>query len=521
MPQLNFLPPQIKKEELKLRDYQLKLVQKIYASWSSGNRRVLAQLPTGGGKTIIFAAIARNFLQEGMGVLVLAHRIELITQAGEKLESVSGLPVGYIKAGMPANPDYDIQVASVQSLISRKRFPDVGLVIVDEAHHSCAKSYTDILAEYSQAYILGVTATPCRTDGQGFKWLYDDLVLGASPSWLIEKGWLSPFKLCGASTIQTKGVKKTAGDFNQKQLESAAMKIMGDVVPSWRKFANGCKTIVFAVGVDHSKAIVAEFIKAGITAEHLDGETPSDQRKAAIEKFRNGETTVLSNCGLFTEGFDLPGIEAVQVCRPTCSLVLHLQMLGRALRTAKGKDFARIIDHTKNWRNHGLPDEDREWSLEPISLKLCRFVLQCPKCNHCFRALSHEQAKPFRQIRDKDGTLKSVYRSTCPNCLTEFEWEMGKGEAMGERLIEKDSSVEIQEVIIELNPDHAAVIDDLVNTQKALKRKPGWVYYRLLENSIISNFGLGDWRYAAKQLGYKSGWAWHKWQEVSNSSELK
>jgi hypothetical protein len=291
------------------------------------------------------------------------------------------------------------------------------------------------------------------------------------------------------------------------------MKIMGDVVPAWRKHADGKRTIVFAVGVDHSRAIATEFLKEGINAEHLDGETPNQERKDAIERFRSGETLVLSNCGLFTEGFDVPAIEAVQICRPTCSLILHLQMLGRTLRPAEGKDFARIIDHTENWKNHGLPDEDREWSLEPISLKQGRFILQCPECNHCFRALSHEQTKPFRHVIDETGGLKALYRSTCPNDLVEFEWEMGEGAPMGARVVSKESG-EIQELVIEVNPQHVAIVNDLLKTQQATNRKPGWVYYRLIEHPQAKAFSLGDWRYIAQKLNYKSGWAWHKWQEA-------
>jgi superfamily II DNA or RNA helicase len=498
---------------MELRNYQEELIQKIFASWASGHRRVLAQLPTGAGKTVLFASISRNFLERGEGVLVIAHRQELIFQAGEKLKQVSGLPVGYIKAGLPVQPDYDVQVASVQSLARRKRYPEAALVIVDEAHHSCAKSYVDILAAYPEAYILGVTATPIRTDGQGFKFLYDDLVVGASPKWLMHNGYLSKFRIFQAQIIKTKGIKKTAGEFNQAQLEDAAMKVMGDVVPAWKKNALGKRTIIFAVGVEHSRSIAAEFAKEGIAAEHLDGTTPDHERKTAIERFKSGETTVLSNCGLFTEGFDVPAIEAVQICRPTCSMILHLQMLGRALRPTEGKEHAIIIDHTENSKRHGLPDEDRDWSLEPVSLRAGRFVLECPGCSHCFRALSHEQAKPFRRALGQDGKLKDFYKSTCPNCQAEFEWEMGEGQPAGERLVEREEG-EVKELILEINPAHAAIVDGLVENQLAMGKRPGWTYYRLLELPGIKAFELGDWRYIAQKLGYKPGWGWFKWQEV-------
>lgn len=505
-----------------LRDYQTNLINQVFASWAKGSRKVLAQLPTGGGKTVIFSAIAKEFLKRGEGVLVLAHRKELILQAGEKLEAVSGLPVGYIKAGMPVAPDYDIQVASVQSLARRKRYPEVGLVIVDEAHHAISKTYQDILKHYEKAYILGVTATPCRTDGQGFKYTFDDLVCGPSVTELITEGHLSQFRIFAAdTTIKTKGVKKTAGDFNQNQLSEVAQKINGSVVPTWRKFANGKQTVVFCVDVAHSKSVAETFQNAGITAEHLDGETPDDDRAATLNRFRTGQTTVLCNCGIVSEGFDVPAIEAIQCLRPTCSLILWLQMVGRSLRPSEGKPYAAIIDHSENWKNHGLPDEDREWSLEPISLKNGRFTQTCPECNHVFKPLSHETSKPHHHIVDAEGELKAIYRSLCPNCQTQFEFEMGEGQPMGQRQLSVEEAQSIKELPTWVNPENIKLVQRLVAQAKKSNFKPGWIYYRLMELPNIRDFSLGDWRYIAKELGYKSGWAFYRWQEVQQPQQPK
>lgn len=484
------------------RDYQSNLIRQIYQSWKSGNRRVLAQLVTGGGKTIIFSHIARDCLSRGKGVLVVAHRLELITQAKEKLESISGIPCGVIKAGFPVEENLSVQVASVQSLIRRKRYPDAGLVVIDEAHHAVSKSYTSILEKYPDALILGVTATPCRTDGQGFKYLFDDLIIGPSCSELITQGYLSKFKIfASAAKINTKGIRKTAGDFNLGQLEEAANNIIGDVVPTWRKYAEGKRTIIFCVGVDHSKAVVGEFIKNGITAEHLDGETPDDERRDVIARFRSGETTILSNCSLFTEGFDVPNIEAIQIIRPTMSLILHLQMLGRSLRPSPGKEHALIIDHTDNWIRHGLPDEVREWSLEPISLKPALFVQQCPKCHHGFRVLPHEQ-KAHRHVVDSAGNLKALYQATCPNCQHIFEWEQGEGLEIGEsKIIEKEQG-ELVEVDLTLNHEHKRIIDELIDTAIAKGFNSRWAYHRLIEQypEKLVNFTYGDLRYLATRL---------------------
>lgn len=486
-------------------------------SWARGNRRVMLQLPTGAGKTVLFSAIAHEFLDRDMGVLVLAHRQELITQAAEKLESICGLPVGIIKAGFPSNPDRKVQVASVQTLIRRKHFPDVGLVVFDEAHHSCSQSYLKIFQAYPNAYILGVTATPTRTDGQGFKLLYDDLIGGPSVTWLMNREYLSKYRLFApAAQVKTEGVKITAGDFNQQELVEAinTSLVMGDLIGTWRKYAEGKRTVVFTVDVKHSKAIAAAYTEAGIPAEHLDGETSEGKRNAILERFRRGKTLILSNCGIVTEGFDVPAIEAVQCVRPTQSLVLWLQMIGRALRPSEGKEFARIIDHTENWKYHGLPDDDREWSLHPISLNTLRFSQQCPQCDHVFRPLHHE-LKPHRHLRDTATfQLKPIYRATCPNCQTLIEFEMGTGGNGSARTLSNDEQTQVEEITLEAHPEHRAIVDQLLGTRETKGYKAGWVYYQLLEHESIKAFGLGDWRYIASKLGYKSRWAWHRWQEV-------
>jgi hypothetical protein len=209
----------------------------------------------------------------------------------------------------------------------------------------------------------------------------------------------------------------------------------------------------------------------------------------------------LSNCGLFTEGLDLPAIEAVQVLRPTMSLILHLQILGRALRPSQGKEHALIIDHTDNWIKHGLPDDPRDWSLEPVSLKPALFVQQCPKCFHGFRVLPHEQ-KPFREIVDAAGKIKSLYRATCPNCLTGFEWEQGEGVEVGAgKPVEKEEG-EIAEVDLTLTPEHKKIIDKVAAIAKEKNYKPGWVYNCITKDytAQFSRFTFGDLRYLASKV---------------------
>ena len=195
----------------KLREYQEELIQDIFTQWHAGNRRVLAQSPTGSGKTVIASAVAHQFTQRGEGVLFLAHRQELLYQAKEKLEIITGESVGIIKAGCRANPNALIQVGSVQTLARREHRPNADLVIVDEAHHSPATTYIDVLECYPNAYILGLTATPIRNDGRGFKNCYDTLVQGWTVRRLIDKEHLCKFKLFAAKKrIKTAGVDLVA-----------------------------------------------------------------------------------------------------------------------------------------------------------------------------------------------------------------------------------------------------------------------------------------------------------------------
>ncbi|MDF5726615.1 MAG: DEAD/DEAH box helicase [Rhizonema sp. PD38] len=497
-----------------LRDYQQELIDKIFSAWAEGNRRVMAQLATGGGKTVILAYIARTFLEQGQGVLVVAHRKELILQAKQKLEEICGLECGIIKAGYPAEYHKDVQVASIQSLNRRKFRPNIGLLVYDESHHCSSKTYSDLMERYPDAYILGVTATPCRTDGQGFKWLFDRLVTGISTRELIKLGHLCKFKLFGGKPISTKGLKTSNGDFDQAQLEDRAMALIGDVVPTWEKYSRGKQTIVFAVSVAHSKGIVELFNKAGVISEHVDGSTPDLERAAIIERFRTRQTTVLSNVGIFTEGFDLPAIETVQCVRPTMSLSLWLQMCGRGLRPSPGKEHCIIIDHSDNWRSHGLPDEDREWSLDPVSLRPTKFTQECEECRHIFTPLSHEQTKPISKYLDKEGALWTVHNAICPNCRHSFEYEQGVGGAGGFRVATKGYG-DVLEVSLDCTQVGLNTFTQLIAEQEASGKAKGWIYYRALQNPEVRNFTLGDWRFLAEYLGYKQGWAYKAFSEAT------
>lgn len=504
---LNITP----KNQYPPRDYQIEAVQKVFKAFVK-HRRVLLQMPTGTGKTPAFCYIARKFLERGEGVLVIAHRQELVNQAHEKIEAITGVPAGLIKAGKPVNPEYDVQVASVQTLVKRKGFPEIGLLIVDEAHHACSKSYEEIFEVYPNAYILGVTATPNRSDGQGLRKQFDKIITLHPVRWFVERGFLSPYKIFAApKKIDTSGIKITAGDFDMTELAERVTEIIGDVYETWREKAEGKQTVIFAINVEHSKQICQSFLNEGVNAAHIDGETPQRIRQQIINDFSKGKIKVLSNCGIVTEGFDCPGIEVIQCARPTASLVLWLQIVGRGLRPFPGKEYAIVIDHTNNSTTLGLPDDDYPWSLDPISLDNIRFNQQCPKCGHIFRPLSHE-LKAGKTFVDASGTIIEVAMCECPACDAVFEHQLpkeGNGTGKPREFVTRDGNLE--EFDLTLHDWAKQLINDLISNQQLTGKKKSWVKYRLEENPRVKEFSLGDWRYAAVQLGYKVGWGWHQY----------
>jgi superfamily II DNA or RNA helicase len=357
-----------------LREYQINIVDKIYESWAHGNRRVMAQLSTGGGKSVILSAIVQNLnFNIGAKCLVLAHRTELIEQLVEKLESIVNEPCGVIKSGIRANYDRDVHVGSVQSMKSRMAgLPQFDLIVIDESHHCTSASYVNIINHYPNAKVLGVTATPIRLDGKGFRGVFDDLICGVSTQYLIEMGSLSQYKLYACEKpMSVLGLKKRGGDFKAEEIEqqNPIEIVANQVYESYNRHLRDKQAVIFATSVAHSIAITEHLRSTGIAAHHLDGMSPTDERQSAMELFRNREIQILSNCSLFDEGLDIPSIDGVILARPTASLSRYLQMVGRSLRPCEGKERATIIDLADNYERHGMPDDDRDWTLDGIPKK--------------------------------------------------------------------------------------------------------------------------------------------------------
>lgn len=372
---------------LELRDYQAHLVDEAREHIRAGCNAVLIQSPTASGKTVLVAHMLRNAADRGYRAWFVVHRRELIHQSVATLTDAAGLSVGVVAAGFPGNRHEPVQVCSIQSLRGRwNLLPKPSLVVWDECHHVAASSWSDVFNAHPSAAHIGLTATPERLDGVGLGGWFKELVIGPSVGELIDDGWLSKFKLYSPPGPDLSAVHIMAGDYNRKELDAvmAGSAVMGDVLTHYRKLAAGKRMVLFAWSIESSIEIAAKFNAAGIPAEHVDGSTAMQDRDAAMARFKRGETLVLTNVDLFGEGLDIPAIEAVALLRPTQSLSLYLQQVGRSLRPAAGKDYAVILDHAGNALRHGLPDDPRAWSLQSGRRKRvgdgAAPIRQCPQC---------------------------------------------------------------------------------------------------------------------------------------------
>jgi len=390
-----------------LRPYQADADARVRERIRAGARNVLVVGPTGMGKTVFAAHVIVGAVRKGRKALFLAHREELLDQCYGKLRSfgLAESHLGVIAASRKSlrRPQAPVQIASVGTLVNR-RVPPADLVFIDEAHHANAKSYRDILARYPEACVLGLTATPCRADGKGLGEVFSELVPVVSFAELVTEGFLvAPRVFSTREPPDLSGVKTSHGDYASAQLGVAMNRpqLVGDIVDHWVRRAEGRTTVVFAASVEHSLAIVERFREAGIAAEHLDGKTVKDERTAILGRLASGATQVVANMGVLCEGWDLPRCKCVVLARPTKSLALALQMMGRGLRPWDDVS-ALLLDHAGAVVTHGFPQDEREWSLDGttrrggsrVSVRTCPSCFAalpggtavCSECGHVFEA---------------------------------------------------------------------------------------------------------------------------------------
>lgn len=346
----NYIPANIQ-----LRDYQQKLVRDALDALTR-HRAVMVQGVTGCGKTVCFLEIFRRCLNKGYGAMMVAHRQELIFQCRDKLYNGYGVIPGIIMSGYKPMYHLPIQVASVQTLVRREKPKNIKLIICDEAHHCTARSYRNILEAYPDAKVLGFTATPIRTSGEGFDDIFGELVQGPGVKWFEENGYLCPAQVFinPIDHHQLASVGITAGDYNEGQLSKfmSTPQRIRDVVQNYKLRAFGKRNCVFGVDIAHSKQLAAAFNQdpdlsgAGIKAVHVDGTTETGLRQRMFSDFAKGTVKVLCNVGIATEGVDIPAIECVQAARPTKALWMFLQMcldLQTEILTKDGwKNFSQV-----------------------------------------------------------------------------------------------------------------------------------------------------------------------------------
>lgn len=397
------------------------------------HQSVMGCAATGFGKTVVSAYIAQSASQRGKRVIFTVHRDNLISQTSNTFKEF-GIPHGFIAAGMPYHRNILVQVASIDTLkrrLDKIEAPD--LLVIDEAHLAMAAGWKLVADHYRKqgTKVLGNSGSPQRLDGKPLSDLFDTMVQGPSPRWLMDHGYLSDYKYFAPGTPSMKGVGKQMGDYNKKQAGEVMdkPKLIGDVVTHYKKIAAGKRTVCFCINVAHSQHTVEAFNLSGVPAAHIDSETPTSERKRILNDFADGKIMVLSNVELVTTGFDLSAqvgrdvpVEAVILCRPTMSLALYLQMVGRALRR---KPYpAIILDHAGNSLRHGFPDDEREWSLDgctsnkaandngpppPVTCDGCFQQMRRPtppNCPHCGKRMIAEA----KAVEVAEGELKEVTR---------------------------------------------------------------------------------------------------------------
>ena len=368
-------------KKIKLFDYQEDMKSRIEKALGL-HRSVMVQMPTGTGKTILLASVVESFLREhsNCNVWIVAHRRELVSQIRDTIERVFSNNSSLLHKDFPNHSSMVLTSPSVAPLKAMsiqwlaKHYDEIkekpGLIVIDEAHHALAKTYKVMWERFPNAKFLGLTATPCRLNGKGFTDLFDVLVQAWGIPEFICKGRLATYDFvsiksdgvtqCLIDSLQKRGAD---GDYQNKEMDMLLNKkpSIERLYQSFEEYGKNRKGIVYAINISHAKKIMELYQEHGIKVVAIDSKTPALERQADIEAFRNGDIQVLVNVDIFSEGFDCPDVEFVQLARPTLSLAKYLQMVGRGLRVAKGKKNCVIIDNVGLYRVFGLPSQVWNW----------------------------------------------------------------------------------------------------------------------------------------------------------------
>lgn len=430
---------------MKLRCYQEDVFHRLRSRIAAGIKRLLVVIPTGGGKTVLFSHITDGAARKSKSVNLMVHRDTLLTQTSATLTRM-GIEHGLIASGYTPSC-VPVQVSSIWTLI--RRLTKVGapdIIIMDEAHHAAAGAWKKVIEAWPNAVILGFTATPERLDGKGLGDIFQEIIEGPTVQWLMDEGYLTRARYIGVPPdmqLDMSGLKTTdSGDYNADAAAALADKpqIVGCAIGHYKRFCNGLPAVTFVANLAQGRHVKDQFNAAGIRSEILDGNVETNDRKRMVADLAAGRIQNIISCEIINEGFDLPVCAVAILLRPTASLGLHLQQIGRILRvvyapgfdleTREGrlaaiaagpKPVAFVLDHVGNLR-HGTAELRRHWSLEGADAKKKRKRLeeaalanrQCPncfsitapapKCPCCGYVYSVKE----RQLKQVDGSLTEL-----------------------------------------------------------------------------------------------------------------
>jgi DNA repair protein RadD len=426
------------------RPYQKDFIDDIRDSFRAGNRSVCGVLPTGGGKTICFTWIASEVVKRGKYNAILVHRDSLFKQTSTTLTKFD-VEHGLIGSGYAPNYAHECQVAKIATYVNRLGAFTPDLIIVDECHHATAGQYRKVLEAFPNARVLGVTATPIRTDGTGLGEIFEDMVIGPSIQELIDWGYLVEPTIYAPPTVGEIEVKRSGRDFNRKELSRFMDKptITGDAVGHYKRMCPGVPAVAFCVSIEHAEHVRDSFREAGFTSETVNGKMKQDEIDRVLNGLGNGSIQVVTSCDLISEGTDIPAIECAILLRPTMSTALFLQQVGRALRLSDGKASAIVLDHVGNCARHGHPCADREWTLEGTKKRKRKnseseTVASVRICEECFRAFAPAPECPscgwivpkrVRVVKEVDGELVKLEKK---RIAKEKRIEVGRARTLDE-----------------------------------------------------------------------------------------
>ena len=407
-------------QDARLRPYQQDVKDKIFTLWKS-EKNVMLQMPTGAGKTILFSSVINDIIKvPDSKILIIAHRKELLEQISSHLSKYN-IEHGIISSNRKRCLEKRVQVASIQTLthknneeITKSFVPN--FIVIDEAHHTLAKTYDQLWKLYPLSWKLGVTATPCRINGAPFTNHFCELISSLSVKELIEKGFLSDYTFYTenpdsdlSKAILSIKKKSSTGDYRINDLlqNLNVERHVKKLVLSYSTYANGLKGIVYCISIEHAHNICEAYKNIGVVAEYIDSKTPKTEREQIVQDFKDGKIQVLVNVDIFSEGFDCPDVEFIQMARPTWSLSKYMQQVGRGLRTSLGKDKTIILDNAGMYARFGLPSDTRLWNATFAGVDFRDHYIGSVGSKNCYLRLKYENSSQLMLLVYNDG--KDVY----------------------------------------------------------------------------------------------------------------